>query len=169
VDFAVHEAGPATRWALATRPGDQLAIGGPKGSMVVADDFDFYLLVGDESALPSIGRRAESLRAGVPVTTVVVIDGPDDVQQFETKAGWTPIWVFRNGEQTDDGALLRQALTKSWLTPEGEGYVWIAAEAKVARHLRDYMLIDRGQPKNWLKASGYWARGQAGVSDKLER
>ncbi len=50
LDFALHDAGPATAWALAAQPGDRLAIGGPKGSVMVADDFDFYLLIGDESA-----------------------------------------------------------------------------------------------------------------------
>ena len=35
------------------------------------DDFDFYLLVGDETALPAIARRLEELRASVPVTASV--------------------------------------------------------------------------------------------------
>jgi len=168
LDFALHDAGPATAWALAARPGDALTIGGPKGSLVVADDFDYYLLVGDESALPSIGRRVESLRDGVPVTTLVVVDGPEDTQHFVTKSAWSPIWVFRQGEQDDDATLLRRALD-AWKAPQGEGYAWIAAEARVARALRDTMLIARGHPKSWLKASGYWVRGQAGATEKLDQ
>src|SRR4051812_9085350 len=30
IDFALHDAGPATRWALAARPGDRIQVGGPK-------------------------------------------------------------------------------------------------------------------------------------------
>ncbi|MCW2285897.1 NADPH-dependent ferric siderophore reductase [Rhodoblastus acidophilus] len=168
LDFALHDAGPATAWALAAQPGDRLAIGGPRGSLVVADDFDAYLLVGDETALPAIGRRLEFFsRASVPVTTLVVVDGPEHVQTFDTKADWTPIWVFRRGAHADDATLLRRALA-AWATPQGDAYVWIAAEAGVARRLRDYMLEDRGHPKAWLKASGYWVRGQAGAHEKLE-
>lgn len=167
IDFAVHDAGPATAWALAAKPGDRLAIGGPKGSTVTPDDFDFYLLIGDEAALPAIGRRVEGLRPGVPVVTIMVVDGPEDVQTFETRADWTPVWVYRQGEHVGDAALLCHALD-AWKAPEGEGYVWIAAEARVAKSLRDVMLDDRGHPKNWLKASGYWVYGQAGAMEKLD-
>ncbi len=163
----MHDAGPATAWALAAKPGDRLAIGGPKGSTVTPDDFDFYLLIGDEAALPAIGRRVEGLRPGVPVVTIMVVDGPEDVQTFETRADWTPVWVYRQGEHVGDAALLCHALD-AWKAPEGEGYVWIAAEARVAKSLRDVMLDDRGHPKNWLKASGYWVYGQAGAMEKLD-
>jgi hypothetical protein len=30
------------------------------------------------------------------------------------------------------------------------------------------MLAVRHHPKAWLKAAGYWVRGEAGASDKLE-
>jgi len=167
IDFAVHQAGPAIEWALKARPGDQIAIGGPRGSVVMADDFDFYLLVGDESALPALLRRVETLRDGVAVTSVVVVDGPEHVQPVATAARWTPIWVFRRGEHADDATLLRRALN-GWRTPSGDGYVWIAAEAGAARRLRDYMLEDRGHPKSWMKASGYWVRGRAGAAEKID-
>ncbi|PPQ37931.1 NADPH-dependent ferric siderophore reductase, contains FAD-binding and SIP domains [Rhodoblastus acidophilus] len=167
LDFALHDAGPATAWALKARPGDTLTIGGPRGSVVVADDFDYYLLIGDESALPAIGRRVESLRPGVAVASVVVVNGPEDVQTFAAAAHWTPLWVFRRGAHADDATLLRRALS-GWAKPEGDGFVWIAAEAAVARRLRDYMIEDRGHPKNWIKAAGYWVRGKAGAHEKFE-
>ena len=135
IDFVLHDAGPASDWARRAKPGDPLEIGGPRGSMVVADDFDFYLLVGDETALPSIGRRVESLRAGVPVTTIVLVDGPDEIQTFDTSADWRPIWLFRSGCGRDDETLLGEALAQ-WPTPPGDGYVWIAAEARAARTLK---------------------------------
>lgn len=167
IDFALHEAGPATRWALGAAPGQSLEIGGPRGSVVVADDFDHYLLIGDETALPSIGRRLEGLRAKVPVTTIIVVEGPQEVQHIETCADWTPVWLFREGALLDDGALLRDALRR-WVAPPGEGFVWIAAEARAARLLRDFMLDERGHPKAWVKASGYWVKGAAGAAEKLE-
>ena len=166
IDFALHEAGPVTAWALAAKEGDTIEIGGPRGSAVVPDDFDYYLLVGDETALPSIGRRIENLRPGVSVTSVVIVDTPAEVQSFETHAAWRHVWVYRDGA-TDDAALLREALA-NWQAPAGEGYVWIAAEATVARTLRAYMLDERGHNKQWLKAAGYWVRGEADASDKMD-
>lgn len=167
IDFALHEAGPATRWAQAAALGDLLVIGGPRGSVIVPDDFDYYLLMGDETALPAIGRRIEGLRAGVPVTSVVLVDSPAEIQVFETAAQWNPIWVLRSSAAADEVALLREAMEK-WQAPNGEGYVWIAAEAQVARNLKSYMIEERHHPKAWLKASGYWVRGQAGASEKME-
>lgn len=167
IDFALHDAGPATAWAMSAKPGDRLEIGGPRGSLVVPDDFDFYLLVGDESALPAIGRRVENLRPGVPVASIVVVDGPEDVQKFETAADWTATWLFRQENPSDDAALLRNALSH-WRAPPGDGYVWIAAEANAARAARDYMLNERQHPREWLKASGYWVHGAAGATEKFE-
>ncbi len=164
IDFALHEAGPATAWALSAAPGDALQVGGPRGSTVLTDDFDYYVLIGDETALPSIGRRVEGLRGDVPVLTVVIINGPEEVQRFDTKADWRPSWVYRSTDKADDAAL-RQAMSALTL-PHGDGYVWIAAEARTARSLRDYWLLDRGHPKPWVKSGGYWIAGQPGASEK---
>jgi NADPH-dependent ferric siderophore reductase len=76
------------------------------------------------------------------------------------------LWVVRDGVN-DDASLLTRAL-RGWTPPAGDGHVWIAAEAMTARALRDYMLVEREHPKAWLKAGGYWVRGQAGASSKME-
>lgn len=167
IDFALHEAGPVSDWARRAAIGDSLVIGGPRGSSVIADDFDSWLLVGDETALPSIGRRIETLRPGVPVTAVMVVEGPEEVQAFSTAADLTPIWLFRRDGRGDDTTLLRSTLAA--LPPSvGDAYVWIAAEAQTARALRDFVLEERRHPKAWLKAAGYWVRGAAGTSDKMD-
>jgi NADPH-dependent ferric siderophore reductase len=165
IDFALHETGPAMRWAASAQVGDLLQIGGPKGSTVVPDDFDWYVLIGDETALPAIGRRVEELRAGVPVATFVVTEA-GEAQDFATKALWTPHWIARNA-LSDDSSPLRAALA-DYALPKGEGFVWIAAEASVARNLRAYIVDDRGHPRQWTKAAGYWKRGHADAHEKIE-
>ena len=165
IDFALHEAGPATSWATSAQIGDTLQIGGPRGSIVVPDDFDWYLLVGDETALPAIGRRVEELRAGVPVTTFALGEAGES-HDFPTKAIWTPHWIARNGA-SDDAALLRKALA-NYTLPPGEGFVWIAAEASVARSVRSHVVEDLGHPRHWTKAAGYWKRGHAEIHEKIE-
>src|SRR6266702_4155120 len=165
IDFALHEAGPATSWATSAQIGDTLQIGGPRGSIVVPDDFDWYLLVGDETALPAIGRRVEELRAGVPVTTFALGEA-GEINDFPTKAIWTPHWIARNGA-SDDASLLREALA-NYALPPGEGFVWIAAEASVARSVRSHVVEDLGHPRQWTKAAGYWKRGHAEIHEKIE-
>lgn len=165
IDFALHADGPAIRWARGAKPGDRLQIGGPRGSAVVPDDFDWYLLIGDETALPSIGRRVEDLRPGVPVTTLVAIASAADKQVFRTRAALDARWCVR-ADPTNDTGLLRDALWEVALPP-GDGFVFIAAEGQVARTLRAYM-IERGHPPEWIKAAGYWARGAAGAHERIE-
>lgn len=165
LDFAVHDAGPATAWAESAAPGDTLNIGGPRGSAVVAPVFDWYLLIGDETALPAIGRRVEELPEGVAAITLTAVPGPEDEQRFDSAATQETHWLHRPVSQAHEpDALLAaaQALT----LPEGRGFVWIAAEAQVARALKLHFLNDRGHPAHWLKAAGYWVRGDAGGSDK---
>ncbi len=86
IDFALHEAGPVTRWAIGARLGDRLDIGGPRGSAVVSPTVKRWLLIGDETALPAIGRRIEESGAGTVITTIAAVAGPQDEQSFDTRA-----------------------------------------------------------------------------------
>ena len=158
IDFAIHDAGPATRWATEAKVGDTIAIGGPRGSAVLTDDFDWYLLIGDETALPSIARRLEELRPGVPVTTIIAVEEDGDRLELPVREELTVVWSPRAGQPVDDAERLRTAITA---LPAGEGYVWIAAEGKVARALRAHVVDVLGHPKAWTKAAGYWSQGSA--------
>ena len=62
IDFFLHAGGPAAAWASQAAAGQTLQIGGPKGSAIIdPDGIDTHVLIGDESALPAIGRRLEEL------------------------------------------------------------------------------------------------------------
>ncbi|WP_254602592.1 SIP domain-containing protein [Sphingomonas bacterium] len=89
-----------------------------------------------------------------------------DVQTIPTAAAWTPAWVLRDGA-TDDAALLRAAMARHDMPP-GDGFVWIAAEASVARSVRRHVLDERGHPRAWTKAGGYWIRGKADAHDRID-
>jgi NADPH-dependent ferric siderophore reductase len=167
IDFALHEAGPATAWAATAKAGDALEIGGPRGSTIVPDDFDWYLLVGDETALPAMGRRVEALRPDAAVMTIAVVEADAERQTFQHEAKLKSYWIARTGQPLDDAALLRFALD-DYVLPPGDGFVWIAAEAHTARALRSYMMDTRGHPKTWIKASGYWLRGAEAVHETFQ-
>ena len=64
IDFALHGDGAAAEWARQARAGQPALIGGPRGSMVVPTDYAWYLLAGDATAAPAIGRRLGELPAG---------------------------------------------------------------------------------------------------------
>jgi NADPH-dependent ferric siderophore reductase len=166
IDFALHDAGPATAWALSARPGDKLEIGGPRGSSIIPDVFDWYLLIGDETALPAIGRRVEALRPEAEVTTLVVVDDAAEIQSFAAKARWEAEWMTRDVSGLDDIENARQVLDR-WLPRAGEGFIWIAGEAQFARSLRTHLVERHNWPLTRMKAAGYWLRGGVGVHEQL--
>lgn len=167
LDFALHDAGPATDWARQAQPGQTLLVGGPRGSTLLPDDFDWWLLIGDETALPAIGRRVEALPAGTPVTTIVVVTDKDDEQQFVTRASHQAMWVHRTSMPSDETSAILEALARH-TPPTGDGFIWIASETGVARALRRHVLQEMQHPLAWTKAAGYWTRGKVAASEKLE-
>lgn len=164
LDFAVHEAGPATQWAIDAQPGDALMVAGPRGSATIAAVFDWYLLIGDETALPAMGRWVETLPAGVQAITLGLVTDAAEEQSFTTAATHHAHWLHRP-DAADPAAPLAAATALK--LPEGRGFVWIAAESKVARALRDHFLTERAHPREAVKAAGYWVKGQADASEKL--
>lgn len=159
LDFALHQHGPANAWATQAKAGDTLIVSGPGKSMVVADDFDWYLLIGDATALPAITRGLEQLRAGVHVTSIIMLADAADQQTCVTAASWQAQWLIRDRNTgNDEQALL--AAAAAYQLPSGDGYIWIAAEKQAARALRTYMVERRGQPEAWIKSSSYWTRDE---------
>lgn len=163
VDVVDHPGGPAADWARLAATGDSVMIGGPRGSVVIGGDIRHWVLIGDETALPAIGRRIEELPAESSVMSIVAVPGPEDEQQFETAARHDPVWLHRPLSDATEARPYIEALEKIDLPPQT--FVWVAAEAAVAREIRSY-LLDRGHDLQWIKASGYWIKGQADASDK---
>ncbi|MGO4855098.1 siderophore-interacting protein [Phaeovulum sp. W22_SRMD_FR3] len=166
LDFALHEAGPATEWALQAVPGGRLTVAGPRGSQRISGPIAEWLLIGDETALPAIGRRIEEMAAGTKVTALIAVPGAADEQVFETKAALSCHWLHRPVAAAAEAAPFLAALARLAIAPGT--FVWIAAEASVARAVRSYLLEERGHPLPWLKAAGYWRQGQADAHEKIE-
>jgi NADPH-dependent ferric siderophore reductase len=161
IDFVLHGDGPAATWAAQAAPGQRIGAGGPRGSNILADDFDTYVLVGDETALPAIGRRLEEMPAGVHVEVLVEIPQADDRQPLPSRAHVNVRWLERNGIDADQSGLLEQAL-RELSTPVGDTFYWIATESRRTRNMRLWLSEERGVPKDWMKAKGYWKAGADG-------
>ncbi|HWU76613.1 MAG TPA: siderophore-interacting protein [Rhodanobacter sp.] len=156
IDFVLHGDGPASHWAARAATGQQLVAGGPRGSFVVADDFDHYVLVGDETALPAIGRWLEEMPASAHVLALIEIPEVADRQPLESAAALELRWLDRNGASGASSRLLEQALQQITL-PEGDSFHWIATESRRARAMRQWLDEHRQVPKDWIRATGYWS------------
>jgi len=147
IDFVLHGEGPASTWAEQVKVGDLIGVGGPRGSMVVPDDYDHYVLVGDETALPAIGRWLEEMPTTTPVTVLIEIAATEERQVLARDVHW----VIR-GKSTPSLDDMLAALP----IPPGDTFWWVATESKRARALRSLLVETRQIDKDWVKATGYW-------------
>ncbi|WOL29049.1 siderophore-interacting protein [Pseudomonas fragi] len=151
IDFVLHGDGPAATWAAQATPGQYLHIGGPRGSMVVPDIFDSYLLIGDETALPAIARRLEELPANRRALVVIEVENALEEQPLHSAAAVDVIWVHRDVLDED---LLKTVEALS--IPEGALYTWVATESALSRKVRRVLLDTHGLNEEFVKAVGYW-------------
>ena len=155
VDFVIHGDGPASTWAERAQPGQRIGVGGPRGSFITAEDFDRYVLVGDETALPAIGRRLDEMHASARVSILIEIPEAADRQPLGSQAQFQVRWLERDGVDAASSELLELALRELPEWP-GDTFYWIAAESRRARVMRKYLVEERGVPKEWIRATGYW-------------
>jgi NADPH-dependent ferric siderophore reductase len=167
IDFAIHDAGPATRWAEQARPGDTLTLGGPRGSFIIPTGYDWHLLIGDETALPAISRRLAELPAGSRAVVLAEVDGAADEIALPTDADVSVTWAHRNGAPAGTSETLTKALAQLKL-PAGDFYAWVACESLVAKALRRQLIADHGANPKWMRAAGYWRRGAVAIHDVHE-
>ncbi|QGZ57292.1 siderophore-interacting protein [Paraburkholderia acidiphila] len=165
LEFALHEAGPATAWAAQAQPGQYLGVGGPRGSMVIPTGFDWHLLIGDETALPAIQRRLTELPSGARVAVVVEVANRAARIELPTEADLYAIWCYR--DESDAEHPLVDGVAEVWLPP-GEGYVWAAGEASAIRAVRAHLCNERGVDKKRIRASAYWRRGAQAAHETID-
>jgi NADPH-dependent ferric siderophore reductase len=159
IEFALHGDGPAAEWAARAMPGDTLAIGGPKGSLVVPVDYDWHLLAGDETAFPAVARRLEELPAGAKAIVVLKAADVADRRAFASAADVSLTWVPTDAELLD--------AVRALPLPEGDGYAWCAGEAACMAALRRELAEVKGHPGEAMRAAAYWKRGAQGHHENL--
>lgn len=167
LDFVVHGDGPAISWATTAKPGDKVGIGGPRASFVLKGIFDWYLLAGDETALPAIGRRMEELPPGKKVIALIEIADATERQEFQVQADIEIRWLERNGTAPGTANLVIDAVRELEL-PNGNGYVFLAGEAEMSKAVRAHLIEERNHNPDNIKAVGYWRNGTSDFYDGHE-
>ncbi|MTV27437.1 siderophore-interacting protein [Nitriliruptoraceae bacterium ZYF776] len=162
--FALHEpAGAATAWVRHARPGDPVALWGPRACFDPPADTAWYLLVADDTGLPAVAAILEDLPREVPVRVVAEVDTPDTEPRLPLRADVEVVWVHRRGAPAGTRAdAVARALAALPEPPEGHGYVWAGAEDGIVkatrRHARDVL----GLTGERADLTPYWRRDHAG-------
>lgn len=155
LDFVLHGHGVAAAWAVNAQAGDALVVAGPRGSHLIADDYDAYVLIGDETALPAIARRLAELPEHAQAEVLIEIPEEGDRQPLPSAAQVRVSWLERNGFDAANSTLLEDALV-DFEVPDGDAFYWIALESRRARMMRKFIEGHLQVPKDWIRATGYW-------------
>jgi NADPH-dependent ferric siderophore reductase len=159
LDFVYHgDHGLAGPWAAAARPGDQIDFFGPGGGYAPDEHADWYLFVGDESALPAIAASLERLAVGAPATVFIEVEDVDEEQPLRSPGNLDLTWVHRRTSTAPPGSELTDRVRSAHWRP-GAVQAFVHGEAGFVKEVRRHLRFERGVPVSSLSASGYWRRG----------
>lgn len=152
IDFFIHDGGVASNWAMQAQAGDKLTIGGPRGSLVVPEDYAWQLYVCDESGMPALRRRLEKLSqlAVRPTVKAVVTVGDASYKDyFAHLSDYNIEWVIGHDAQAVADKLA------SAVVPESDYFIWLTGEGAVVKSLLAQFETDRIDQQR-VRGQAYW-------------
>ncbi|AMO47096.1 ferric-chelate reductase (NADPH) [Kosakonia oryzendophytica] len=152
LDFYIHDGGVASQWALKAQVGDKLTIGGPRGSLVVPEDYAWQLYVCDESGMPALRRRLEGisqLAARPNVMAVVTIDNAAYQDYLAHLSGFDIQWVIGHNPQAVADKLAALAV------PDEDYFIWLTGEGDAVKSLMG-RFEGNGIDQQLVRAQAYW-------------
>lgn len=153
LDFVLHdEAGPASDWAKRAEVGDMLILVGPSPAYQPDPTADWYLLAGDETALPAIANILDALPDAA--VTRVFVEVADAEEEQPLPAAVT--WAHRAAGESLTAAVAAADL------PTGRVEAWLAGERSAMVTLRAHLLDERGFDRRGVRPTTYWRRGEPG-------
>ncbi|MFF8480410.1 SIP domain-containing protein [Streptomyces antibioticus] len=159
VDFVRHGVGAGTTWASRTKPGDRVHLSGPSTSKAFPAGADWWLVAGDDTALPAIGRLLDELPSDARAQVFIEIAEDAHRQELRELPGVDVTWLVRAGETAGTGSPLTEAVRGAKWWP-GQAFAWLAGEHTAVRDIRRHLVEDRGMPKEDIDFAGYWRRSE---------
>jgi NADPH-dependent ferric siderophore reductase len=166
VDFVLHPGGdtPAATFAENAKAGDVIGMIGPGGGGV--PEAENLLLLGDDTALPAIGRILDDLAPATRADVFLEVDGPADAIPLAGGDNVRVTWLYRDGRDAGTAGLLSETLRKmNPATLPQDVYVWAGCEFSDFKEIRKILRKEWGLKKDWHLVVAYWRRGISGESD----
>lgn len=159
IDFANHgETGPASAWALNSKVGDVLGVAMRNERSELYPEVDFYLLVGDATAIPVLGAILETLPETAKGIAIIEVHGEEDKQDLFTKAAIDFQWIYN--PEPENGSKITDFVKKIEL-PENSKFAYVATEFASVKEIRNYLRKEKSWTKEELYAYSYWKSGVA--------
>lgn len=165
LEFVIHGHGVASNWAATATVGSEVGVLGPRGNICFPENYSSYLLIGDEAALPSIGRFLEELPAEAEVHAFIEVANAGERQALSQRERASVTWVLR--DEAGPGGLER-AVRAAELPAGDDWFVFAAGEIGMLRPIRDYFRKELVLPKERVVVDGYWKRGVENLDHHAE-
>ncbi|MFI6483643.1 SIP domain-containing protein [Nonomuraea sp. NPDC050663] len=159
VDFVKHGVGAGTTWAYRAQPGDRIHLSGPSTSKAFPAGADWWLVAGDDTALPAIGRLLDELPPGAKAQVFIEIAEDAHRQELREPPGVDVTWLVRPEAAAGTASPLTEAVRGAEWWP-GQAFAWLAGEHTAVRDMRRHLVEDRGVPKEDIDFAGYWRRSE---------
>ena len=165
IDFVLLGDGPASRWAERAQPGDKLVMMGPAPGYAVDPVAAWFLLMGDESALPALETLIEALPRGARALVRIEVEDEAEIRALPEQAQSMDVqWLPRHGAAA--GAMLEEAAQQLGVLPEGAGRTYVGCEAGAVRRIRETLKSLPGSERARITGRGYWQHGKADHPDR---
>lgn len=165
VDVVIHGDGPGSVWASNVKAGDTAVISGqPGGAYLPETHVDWYVIGGDEAALPAIGTLTEALPPSMQSYVFIEVLNKQEEQELTSPSQMQVTWLYRNTMNSSPGRKLAEAMQAVKL-PTGDGRIWVSCEAGVMRDIRKHFLDSLGIDRSMLRTQGYWKAGETNHTD----
>jgi NADPH-dependent ferric siderophore reductase len=146
------EHGEGNRWARRAKPGDEVALWGPRRVFSPPAGTDRMLLIGDETALPAMGAIIEATAGETPIDAICEVESPDD--RLLPDGGAHVEWLYRGGTGPGTTDLLVEAVRRR--SPAPSTYAWGGGESKVMTAVRTHLRSEVGLPREQVAMTAYW-------------
>lgn len=168
IDFVLHgsaadgTAGPASRWAETSRPGENVAIIDEGLAFNPERGTSTVLLAADETGLPAIAGICASLPADAAGLAIIEVPSADDALEFAHPAGVEVRFLVRDAAtKPGTDALAAVAALAAHELPASGFHTYVVGEQALPTGLRRHLVSERGVDKDLVSFCGYWRVGAA--------
>ena len=165
VEFVLHGHGPGSSWAAQAEVGQVLILSGPGPNYEIDPEAAWFLLVGDDTAIPAIQTILEALPADARVRVVVEVVDEQEERPLPTAAQLDLTWLHRGPDPAQTGVALEAAIQALQLPP-GKGRIYVGCEAAAMRRIRRHLLQERGLDPATMVTRGYWKLDAVNYTDR---
>lgn len=158
VDFVRHaDFGVAAHWAISAKQGDVIGLAGPGGPARFNSTAEYFIFIGDLSALPMIAASLEQLNNDAQGEVWIEIEQSSDQQNLKTPKGIQIHWI--NADPAFEDLVIRSFKRQDW--SQNHISVTLAGENTRVVTLRKILRQQYSIKKADLYAVPYWKRGHS--------